>query len=54
VSTGLLIGDLNQPGHYLQWGPVSISTANFIVILLMIAVFVLALVLPFPGGKDDR
>jgi hypothetical protein len=44
--------DLNHPGHYLHWGVLSISVANAVVILLMLALFVLALVLPFPRGKD--
>jgi hypothetical protein len=49
TASGLI--DLNGPGHYISWGFVQISWANAIVILLMIAVFVLALVLPFPGSK---
>ncbi len=43
--------NLNGPGHYLHWGFISISYANAIVIALMIVAFVLALVLPFPGGR---
>ncbi len=43
--------DLNGPGSYLHWGFLQISWANAIVILLMIAVFVLALLLPFPTGR---
>jgi hypothetical protein len=46
--------DLNHPGHYLHWGVVQISVANLVVILLMVTMFVLALVLPFPGSKGDR
>lgn len=44
--------DLNQPGHYLHWGVVQISLANFVVILVMIAVFAVALLLPFPKGRQ--
>jgi hypothetical protein len=44
--------DLNGPGHYVHWGIVQISWANAVVILLMIVVFVLALVLPFPGTRQ--
>jgi hypothetical protein len=47
----LLASGLNQPAHYLTWGPVQISVANFVVILVMIVLFVLALVLPFPKGR---
>jgi hypothetical protein len=49
--------NLNHTGHYLHWGVVQISVANFIVILIMIAIFVAALVLPFPKGRrghDDH
>ncbi len=38
-------------GPYLHWGVIQISVANLVVILLMVAVFVLALFLPFPGGR---
>jgi hypothetical protein len=51
VSTGELV-DLNTPAHYLQWGWFLISRGNLIVILLMVLIFILALVLPFPKGKD--
>jgi uncharacterized iron-regulated membrane protein len=47
--------NLNHPGHYIHWGFIQLSLANLIVILLMIVVFVLAIVLPFPRRKgDDR
>jgi hypothetical protein len=46
--------NLNHTGHYIHWGVIQISVANLIVILLMIAMFVLALVLPFPGSKGDK
>jgi len=45
-------GNLNHPGHYLHWGFIQISLTNFIIILLMVAVFVLALLVPFPKDKD--
>ena len=41
--------DLNGDGSYLTWGVIQLSWANAIVILLMVVVFVLALVVPFPG-----
>jgi hypothetical protein len=43
---------MDQPGTYLSWGFIQISAANAIVIALMLIVFVLALVLPFPGGRQ--
>ena len=44
--------NLNHPGHYLHWGFIQISLTNFIIILLMVAVFVLALLVPFPKDRD--
>jgi large-conductance mechanosensitive channel len=43
--------DLNQPGIYLHWGWFQMSLANFLVIVTMVVVFVLAIVLPFPRGR---
>ncbi len=43
--------DLTGPGRYLDWRFIQISGANFAVIVLMLVVFVLALFLPFPGGR---
>lgn len=43
---------MNHPGYYLHWGVIQISAANLIVIALMIAVFLLALLLPFPGRRQ--
>ena len=43
-------------GKYLTWGVVSISLTNFLVIVVMVVVFVLALVVPFPrdhGSPGD-
>jgi hypothetical protein len=50
--SSLLAVDLNSPGYYIHWGFIQLSLANFIVILLMIVVFVVALFAPFPGGKN--
>jgi len=44
-------------GRYIHWGVIQISVTNFVVILVMIALFVAALLLPFPGSSerdDDR
>ena len=40
-------------GHYLEWGVISISVTNAAIIVAMVVVFVLALVVPFPHGRDD-
>jgi hypothetical protein len=51
---GALI-NLNGHGRYIHWGFIQLSYANFVVIVLMIIVFILAIVLPFPKRKrDDR
>ena len=51
---GALI-NLNGNGRYIHWGFIQLSYANFAVIVLMIIVFILAIVLPFPKRKrDDR
>jgi hypothetical protein len=47
---GTLI-NLTGNGRYIHWGFIQISVANFAVIILMIAVFVLAILLPFPRRK---
>lgn len=44
---------LNGHAYYLHWGVVQISLANLIVIVLMILLFVAALLLPFPHGRDE-
>jgi hypothetical protein len=50
-----VIVNLGGTGHYVHWGFIQISVANLTVILLMIAVFILAIFLPFPRhGKRDR
>jgi hypothetical protein len=50
------IVNLDGLGHYLHWHFINISVANVIVIGLMLLVFVLAILLPFPGhrSKEDR
>jgi hypothetical protein len=42
---------MDQPATYLHWGVIQISVGNLIVIGLMILVFVLALVVPFPRRR---
>ena len=51
---GVMALDMNGPGHYIHWGFIQMSLANLLVIALMLVVFVLALVLPFPGGRHPR
>jgi hypothetical protein len=46
--------DLNGVPRYLHHGWFLISYANLVVVLLMIAVFALAIWLPFPHGEEDE
>ena len=46
--------DLNTPAHYVHWHFFQMSVANVVVILLMIAVFILAILLPFPKREIEE
>jgi hypothetical protein len=46
--------NLNHPAHVVEWHFIQLSVANIVVIALMIVVFVLAIVLPFPGAARRR
>jgi uncharacterized iron-regulated membrane protein len=46
--------DLDHPAHVVHWGVLQITVANLIVIGAMVLLFVLALLLPFPKGRDRR
>ena len=50
----LLVSIATQSGRYLHWGAIQISVTNLAIILLMLVVFVLALLLPFPRPHDVR
>jgi hypothetical protein len=47
---------MDQPAPYFHWGFLNISWPNLVLILVMVGVFILAIVLPFPGhrGADKR
>jgi hypothetical protein len=44
--------NLDSPAHYVHWHFFQMSVANVVVIALMIAVFIVAVLLPFPGRHD--
>ncbi len=46
--------NLNHPSHVVSWHFIHLSLANVIVILVMLVVFVLAIILPFPGAARRR
>jgi hypothetical protein len=48
------IFNLNDPAHYVHWHFFQMSVANVIVVVLMIAVFVAAILLPFPHRGRER
>ncbi len=39
--------------YFVHWGVLQISLANLLVIMLMVVIFVLALLLPFPHDKEE-
>jgi hypothetical protein len=41
--------NLNQPGTYLHWNVFNVSVANLVLIAVMVVIFGVALLLPFPG-----
>jgi len=41
-------------GRYIHWGVVQLSLTNLLIIVGMIVVFVLALIVPFPGGNENQ
>jgi hypothetical protein len=43
--------DLSHRAHYVHWHFFQMSVANFAVILLMIAVFWIAILAPFPRHR---
>ncbi|HWY91219.1 MAG TPA: hypothetical protein VNY31_11155 [Solirubrobacteraceae bacterium] len=56
MSLGMLaaIFNLNHPAHTVDWEFIHLSVSNVVVIALMLIVFVLAIVLPFPGAARRR
>jgi hypothetical protein len=51
VSAALF--DLSHPAHFLHWHFFQMSVANVIVLLLMIAVFIAAILIPFPIRRRE-
>jgi hypothetical protein len=53
VAMNVAALDPHAAGYYLHWGVVQISLTNFLIIVGMVVLFVLALLLPFPGGSPE-
>jgi hypothetical protein len=51
VDRVLAVG-LDGKAHFIGWGPIQISLANLVVIILIITLFVLAILLPFPRPRS--
>ena len=49
TSSGVV--NLDQPGTYLHWSIFTVSVANLALILVMVVIFAVALVLPFPKAR---
>lgn len=51
---------MNEPAPYFQWGFILISLPNLVLIGVMVLIFIVALIAPFPGHSrseeriDDR
>jgi hypothetical protein len=48
------IFNLNHPAHTVHWHFFQMSVANLVVIVLMLAVFAIAIAVPFPGHDRTR
>jgi Cytochrome b(N-terminal)/b6/petB len=48
MAAGPVAIDLNQPGSYLHWSIFYVSAANLVLIAVMVVIFAVALLLPFP------
>ena len=46
------IFNLNHPAHTVDWNFIHLSVANVVVIGLMLIIFFLAILLPFPGAAE--
>ena len=51
VDRVLAVG-LDGKAHFLSWGPFQISLAKLLVVALIVILFVLAIVLPFPKPRS--
>jgi hypothetical protein len=53
VISGLSSLVAEGPGKYIHWGVIQISVANLAIIAVMVLLFILALVIPFPTHDDE-
>jgi hypothetical protein len=55
-SIGVLgaVFNLNRPAHVVHWHFFQMTVSNIVVIVVMLVVFALAILLPFPGAARRR
>jgi len=46
--------NLNRPAHVVHWHFFQMTVSNIVVIVVMLVVFALAVLLPFPGAARRR
>src|ERR1700729_1252447 len=46
--------DINQPGSFVHWSIFDISVANLVLIAVMVVIFGVALLLPFPRSRREE
>jgi hypothetical protein len=46
--------NLNHPAHVVHWHFFQMTVSNIVVIVVMLVVFALAILLPFPGAARRR
>jgi hypothetical protein len=51
AGTGSGVINLDQPGTYLHWSIFTVSVANLVLIAVMVIIFAVALLLPFPQAR---
>ena len=54
VDPGSGMINLDEPGTYLHWSIFTVSVANLVLIAVMVVIFGVALVLPFPQARTYR
>jgi hypothetical protein len=50
MSVLAAVFNLNSPAHVVHWHFIQLSVPNLVVIGVMLLVFVIAILLPFPGA----
>jgi hypothetical protein len=45
---------MDSPTSYFHWGFILISVPNVLVIAGMVVLFAIALIAPFPHGREDE